>query len=255
VVARLADDAGVDRIGVDLERLGKAGRQDGLGTWISPHTEEDLAELRLAVSRGQLFARLNPLHGGTAREADAVLGYGAEVLMLPMVSGPEEIERFVDLVEERALVVPLLERGEALSQLDAILAVDGIDEIHVGLNDLALTLGLPNRWLALASDLMVSVGQRVAAAGFRFGLGGIGRAGDRDLPIPSDLVYAEYARTGATAALLARSFTRPDTSSETFSRDVAEARSRLEQWRRADTTSLEAAHQELIERATALPSW
>ena len=47
--ARSADAAGIDRIGVDLDRLGKAERQAGLATWISPHTVADLERLRPAV--------------------------------------------------------------------------------------------------------------------------------------------------------------------------------------------------------------
>src|SRR5687767_11459014 len=50
MVAHRAEIAGVDRIGVDLEILGKAERQAGLGTWISPHKEADLVVLRALLS-------------------------------------------------------------------------------------------------------------------------------------------------------------------------------------------------------------
>ena len=43
--AARADAAGVDRIGVDLDRLGKRDRQAGLGSSISPHTEDDLVRV------------------------------------------------------------------------------------------------------------------------------------------------------------------------------------------------------------------
>ena len=45
-LAARADAAGVERVGVDMERLGKRARQRGLGTWISPHTEDDLAKVQ-----------------------------------------------------------------------------------------------------------------------------------------------------------------------------------------------------------------
>src|SRR5687768_18349093 len=61
-LAARADAAGVDRIGVDLERLGKAERQRGLGTWISAHAEADLAALAPALTRAALFARVNPIN-------------------------------------------------------------------------------------------------------------------------------------------------------------------------------------------------
>src|SRR5512139_1851864 len=84
-LARRADAAGVERVGVDLERIGKADRQRGLGTWISPHRTEDLDALGAALERAELFARVNPLHPGSGREVAEVVGRGARVLMLPMV--------------------------------------------------------------------------------------------------------------------------------------------------------------------------
>src|SRR5437868_4887571 len=74
VLAREADAAGIDRIGVDLERAGKAERQQGRGTWISPHTERDLAALGPLLGRADLFARVNPVNSRTPRELEAVLG-------------------------------------------------------------------------------------------------------------------------------------------------------------------------------------
>ena len=38
------------------------------------------------------------------------------------------------------------------------------------------------------------------------GIGGIGRLADAGLPVAPDLVYAQYPRLGATAALVSRSF-------------------------------------------------
>jgi hypothetical protein len=66
--ARRGDRAGIDRIGVDLERLGKEDRQRGLGTWLSPHHEDDLRAVGAALETAALFARLNPLHAENARE-------------------------------------------------------------------------------------------------------------------------------------------------------------------------------------------
>lgn len=255
VLARRADAAGVDRVGVDLERLGKTARQRGRGTWISPHSERDLEAIHPELEHADLFARVNPLHPGSAREIAAVLRAGATVLMLPMVIDPHDAERFVDLVDDRALVVLLVEHIEALRRLDDLLAVAGVGEIHIGLNDLALSLGLPNRWLALAGDLVAEAGRCVRAAGLRFGLGGIGRVGDPDLPMPADLVYAEYARTGATAALVSRSFVRPGDGGAELAVDIARTRSRLAAWRSCDQAALDEAHAELARRARCVPGW
>src|SRR5512143_1317194 len=72
-LAARADEAGIDRIGLDLEILGKAERQRGLGTWVSSHRIEQLRDLRAAVGRAELFCRINPINAGSRAEIDAVL--------------------------------------------------------------------------------------------------------------------------------------------------------------------------------------
>lgn len=253
-LARAADRAGVDRIGVDLERRGKRERQQNLNTWISPHTEADLSAVGAVLEHALLFARVNPLNAQSAAEVEAVIAAGAHNLMLPMVASAIEAAQFVDLVGGRATVTLLVECREALEAIDGLLGVAGVSEVHVGLNDLALSLSLPNRWLVLATGVVDTVAGRVRAAGLRFGLGGIGRAGDKTLPIPSDLVYAQYARTGATSALLARSFyTGLDAGA--FAAEVARSRARLAHWRRCPPESLAAAHAELGYRAQVAATW
>jgi hypothetical protein len=56
VLAARADATGIDRIGLDLETLGKAPRQQGLRTFVSPHRIEALAAMRRAVTRGERLA-------------------------------------------------------------------------------------------------------------------------------------------------------------------------------------------------------
>jgi hypothetical protein len=244
-LARRADAAGVDRIGVDLERLGKAERQSGLGTWISPHRHEDLDAVGAALSDAALFARLNPLNAGSAGEVEDALTRGARVLMLPMVESPRDARRFAGLVEGEATVVLLVETGEGIARLPELAAVEGVDEVHIGINDLALSLGVRNRWMALASDLPVKAGSAVRAEGKRFGLGAVGRPGDGGLPVPVELVYAQYARSGATAALLSRSFFRPGLYGE-LATDIACLRGELSAWWQRSDAELAAAHEEFV---------
>jgi hypothetical protein len=252
-LARRADRAGIQRIGVDLERLGKADRQRGLGTWVSPHTEADLRRLAPALTRAQLFARVNPINADTAREVDAVLSAGATVLMLPMVATPEQAAAFVKCAAGAARIVLLLERREALDRLADLIAVPGVDEVHVGLNDLALSLNLPNRWLVLANDVLLEAAALILAAGVRFGLGGLGRVDDDRLPVPSDLVYAEYARLQATAALVSRSFLQA--SAPALAAEVRRTRRRLADWFTRSDDDLDAAHAELGRRARRAAAW
>jgi hypothetical protein len=119
--------------------------------------------------------------------------------------------------------------------------VDGTVEqaIHVALRQ------------ALADEHLAVAARAVHAAGRRFGFGGIGGVDDDALPMPTDLVYAEYARLAATAALMARAFP----TAGDLARRVAQTRARLASWRTASPAALAAAHAELSRRAAALTIW
>src|SRR6266568_2605998 len=79
MLAAQADRAAVDRIGVDLEHLGKAERQAGHDTRLSYHDWEDLAAIARVVRRAALFVRLNPVYPGTRAEIETALDLGAAV--------------------------------------------------------------------------------------------------------------------------------------------------------------------------------
>jgi hypothetical protein len=254
-LAARADAAGIDRIGVDLERLGKQERQAGLGTWISPHREEDLPALARSLRTARLFARTEPMHEGSEAQVERLVASGVEVLMLPMFRTSDEVARFAELVAGRARVVLLLETVEAVEDVEAIVQVEGVDEVHLGLNDLTLALGLRNRFELLATPVAEQVAHAVAAAGLPFGAGGIGRVGDTGLPIPPDLVYAQLARLGAGATLISRAFTGSGPGDVELDAEVGRSRRRLAEWAGRPEEELEAARRELSERAAACASW
>lgn len=206
LLAARADHAGIDRIGVDIESIGKDLRQGHLKTWISDHSEADLLCLRPAVQRGSLFARCNPIHPGSTEEIGRLLGSGVEVLMLPYFKTVLEAEKFIRLVDGRAYPVLLAETKEAAAVMPDLCRIDGVKEIHIGLNDMRLSLGWPSHFHVLVSDFLVRLCEPVLEAGLRLGVGGLGRAGDSSLPIPSDLVIAQFPRLGASASLVSRVF-------------------------------------------------
>ena len=209
-VARIAEEAGVDRIFVDMEYIGKADRQGGMDTVQSRHTAEDVRRLRPVVKKAQLMVRINPMHSGTAEyssskeEIDAVIEAGADVIMLPYFKTVEEVKLFVELVAGRAKTFPLVETPEAVAAIDEILAVPGIDEIHVGLNDLSLGLGRTFMFELLADGTIDALAEKFKAAGIPFGFGGIASLGRGILP--SEYVVREHYRLGSTATILSRSF-------------------------------------------------
>jgi hypothetical protein len=231
VLAARADRAGVNLIGVDLERIGKHGRQGHIAdARISDHELADLGLLARTVRNGGLFARLNPVNGASPREIDAAIAGGAVTLMLPFFATADEVDRFVRHVDGRARIVLLLETAAAVVRLRDILAVPGFDEVMVGLNDLHLALKLASHFELLASDLMAWISDTVRASGRRFGFGGVARADDNHLPVPSDLVLAQHPRLGSTSAWVSRSFLGPDASVIDMTAEIAAVRRRLDFW-------------------------
>ncbi len=77
-------------------------------------------------------------------------------------------------VDEGVLIAVMLETREAIENAEAIAAVEGIDVIMIGANDLCLDLGTPGK---VASEPVLAAGRRVAAAckaaGRYAGIGGV----------------------------------------------------------------------------------
>ena len=146
-IAQIAETAGVDRIFVDMEFIGKDERQKGLDTVKSRHTFLDIANIKQAVEMAEVLARINPIHDplpdypGSAVEIDRTIAAGADIIMLPYFKTPEEVRTFLKLVNGRARTMLLLETREAVEHVDEILSIPGIDEIHIGINDLSLSYG------------------------------------------------------------------------------------------------------------------
>jgi hypothetical protein len=245
-----AADSCVQRIGIDFEHIGKAERQAGYDTRLSRHDGSDLAAIARVLRQARAFARLNPVHDGTEAEIEAALSCGGQVLMLPFFRGREEVERFVALVRGRAEVMCLVETASSFVRVREILAVRGVDELMIGLNDLRLQLGVANHFEVLASPIMDGVCAVMRGDGRPFSVGGVARAGDAGMPIPSELVYAQYPRLGATGGLLTRAFVK-DLPLADLSGAVATLRQRLSAWAHEDDAALEAARTELEKRAIA----
>lgn len=199
-----AERAGVDRLFVDLEILGKRERQAGHNTVISGHTLEDAARLRRVLRRAELLVRVNPLHEGSPGEIEGALNAGADLLMLPMFRSAAEVDTFCRRVAGRARTVALLETREAAEAIGEVTTVKGLSEIHIGLNDLSLSLGLGFLFEPLASGLLDNLAGACCRAGLPFGFGGIARLGQGLLP--AEFVLAEHLRLGSSRVILSRAF-------------------------------------------------
>lgn len=240
VLAAAAEAAGVDRAGPDLERLGKAERQARLGGRLSDHCIDDLKAVAAALSRAKAFVRINPLHDGSKGEIEAVLEAGAQEVMLPYFRTPAEVEAFVRLLDGRARAIALIETAEALTRAAEVLAVAGLDEAMLGLNDLRLALGMASHFEVLTSPQAARVAEAAARAGIAFGAGGVTCPDHDGLPAPPDLVLAQYPRLNATGAWLSRSFIER-CGAHGLADGVAVIRARLNAWAEATPEALEAA--------------
>lgn len=204
-VARIAVDAGVDRIFIDMEVLGKAERQGGMDTVQSHHTPADIARIREAVGNSaEILARVNPLNPNTPAEIDAAVENGADILMLPMWTTAEDLRRFTDIVDGRAKTMPLLETAAAVRHLPEALEVDGIDEMHIGLNDLHLCYDMKFMFQLLADGTVENLCAQIRKKGIPYGFGGVGRPGSGLLP--ADYIIGEHYRLGSQFVILSRSF-------------------------------------------------
>ena len=210
VVARIAENAGVDWIFLDMEVIGKAFRQSGLNTVQNNHTVDDIKRIRKAIKKSKLLVRVNPIHDALENypsskdEIDATIEAGADILMLPYFKTVEEAKTFIHLVNGRAKTLLLLETVEAASLIDEILEVPGIDMIHLGLNDLHLELGMKFMFELLANGTVERLGDKIKAKGIPFGFGGIATLDGGALQ--GSMVLKEHVRLGSSMVIVSRSF-------------------------------------------------
>lgn len=203
-IARLAENCGVDRIFVDLELLGKDARQGHLNTVISRHVPEDVSNIRKVLKHAQLLVRVDPIHDASQAQIDDVIARGADIVMLPMFTTAQEAERFVAMVGGRAKTMLLLETPQAMARIDDILEVAGVDEIHIGLNDLHLGMKLDFMFELLSGGIVEYIMGKIRAKGIPCGFGGIARIGYGMLP--AERILCEHFRLGSSMAILSRSF-------------------------------------------------
>ncbi|MEE1198577.1 MAG: aldolase/citrate lyase family protein [Acutalibacteraceae bacterium] len=213
-VANIAQQAGVDRIFVDLEYIGKEKRQGGMDTVQNRHTISDVKAISAVVEESELLVRINPIHEETKeyvsseQEINEVISAGAQIVMLPYFKNAQQVKRFVNCVNGRAKTMLLFETPESIENIDEILSVEGIDEVFIGLNDLSLGYGYKFMFVPLANGKVDEVVKKFKQRNLPFGFGGIASLGRGELP--SEKIIAEHYRLGSTCVILSRSFCKTD---------------------------------------------
>lgn len=203
-IAQIAQDAETDRIFVDMEYIGKEKRQKGMNTVKNHHTISDVKAIRKVLDQSSLLVRVNPIHSDSKREIEETINAGADIIMLPMWKSTQDVIEFSELVGNRAKKMLLLETKEACACLKDVLELKCADEIHIGLNDLRLSLGKKFIFEPVADGTVEKIINIIKPYGIPYGFGGFGMPGEGDLP--ADLIMAEHYRLGSSMAIISRSF-------------------------------------------------
>lgn len=220
-IAHIAENAGVDWIFVDMEFVGKDARQGGLDTVKNHHTVDDVARIRSVVTKAKVLVRVNPIHDAmdgyfsSEEEIDATVKAGADIVMLPFFKTVEEVRLFLHYVaaarvsyQREVKTCLLVETPEAALLLDEILELEGIDMIHLGLNDLHLALGMKFMFELLADGTVDRLCAKIKAKGIPFGFGGIATLTGGAMP--GAMVLKEHYRLGSSMVIVSRSFCNTD---------------------------------------------
>ena len=215
-VARIAQDAGVERIMVDMEYIGKDERQKKFGTPQNRHTFEDVENIRKVVDRAQLVVRCNPIHRGVADypdsriETERIISLGADIIMLPYFKSPDEVREHLAYVDGRAKIYLLVETSQAVDHLDEILEIPGIDEIHIGLNDLGICYNKKYLFEVLTNGTVDRICDKIRRKGIPYGIGGVGAPGKpfsvSEHMVPAEMLIREQYRLESSAVILSRAF-------------------------------------------------
>lgn len=255
-VARIGERCGVDRLWVDMEWMGKEERQGGMDTVQSHHTLEDVSKLREVLTTSKLMVRVNPIHDKSFEEIDESIRRGAEVVMLPMWKTTDEVKRFVDYVDGRAIVNLLLETKEGMGIIDEVVEIPGIDEIHIGLNDLHLSLHKKFMFELVCDGTVDKLCDTLKSKNFKYGFGGIGRIGGGMLPATN--ILAEHVRLGSSMVILSRSFcntsqvTDWEALEDSFAEGVRDLRLTEERYQKLSEEELNQQHLITIENVNRI---
>lgn len=260
-VAVAAQAAGVDRIFVDMEYIGKGDRQGGMDTVQSMHTLDDVKNLRKVLNKSTLFVRCNPVHDATDEycstedEIDGIIGSGADVIMLPFFQNACQVRRFIKAVDGRVKTNLLVETPEAVENIDEILKIKGIDEIHIGLNDLHLGYKMTFMFELVADGTVQMLCEKIREKKISYGFGGVARVGTGTLP--AECILGEHYRLCSDRVILSRAFC--DVSKEksfedikekfsTGVRDIREFEKELNNWTKEKYLQNQAKTKECVEK-------
>ena len=205
-VAKIAEAAGVDRVFIDLETLGKHERQFGRDTVKSAHDIADIAKVKAVLKTAEILVRVNPINKASKEEIDAVVAAGADLIMLPMITTLEQVATFVGLVDNRCQMIMLIETAESVDFLEKIIKMAPEAEYFIGLNDLHLAYGQAFMFEPLADGTVARIIDVLRLGGItEYGFGGVARVGEEAI-LSAEKIITEHYRLNSKMVILSRSF-------------------------------------------------
>lgn len=203
-VAAICEGAGVDRVFIDLETVGKEKRQHNLDTVKSHHSIADIGKVKAVLNKTELLVRANPIYDGSEEELALLARSEADIIMLPFFSDANEVYRFLKAVDGRKKTCLLFETPAAVKNAEEILSLGGIDEAYIGLNDLHLAYKKRFMFELLTDGTVEALCGIFKRHGLPYGFGGV--AAPAGGLLKGEYIIGEHYRLGSTAVILSRSF-------------------------------------------------
>ena len=241
-------DGLIDRIMIDLEYLGKKSRQTGKDLFQSEHIPDDVPKIKSILNHTKLVVRVNSIHDNTLNEVNRVIEGGADVVMLPYFKTIEEVNYFISCVNQRATVSLLIETKEAVELLKDIIKIDGIDEYHIGLNDLSISLGNDTIFKTIVDGTIKKCVDILKTTSKPYGFGGIGSMSNRKLTVDPFLCLSEQIRQGCSIGWLGRSFRNLIDNETNLVHEIKLLRSFISELENISSDKLQINHDQLIQQ-------
>ena len=209
-LALKAEQAGVDGVIVDWESRGKQARQKNHPLETNLDTPQDVYNLssRLKIP---VIVRVNPIGKHTDSEVKCAIHNGAKIIMLPMASDIDEVNKFLKLVDKRTKTIIQIETPSLANQAANLVTLDW-DYAYIGLNDLMVASGKRSIWQAIIDGTAESICSHLRGRAYGFGGSTILGGGE---PIINLLILHELVRLGGTISVMRRTF-----KNELLDRDI-----------------------------------
>ncbi|PSF35392.1 hypothetical protein C7H19_16550 [Aphanothece hegewaldii CCALA 016] len=237
-VIKLATEAGVDGIIVEWEAIELENNADLL---LTSEKIEALKQVRCSTD-AWIICRLNPSHTETKQEIETALALGADEIWLPKVRTIVEVEKVLEIVNQRCHLGIVIETLSAIQLVDSLSKLS-LNRVHIGLNDLAESLKNPHSFLALCDGTVEKILQPFSIP---YGFGGL-TLPDLGFPISCRLLMGELIRLGCSFSLLRRSFLA-DTEPQNLKQAIFAIREGIQQSINRNTLEINQDQQELYQK-------